>query len=324
MLIVQKFGGSSIADGDRLRRAAGICMRQRQNGNEVVVVVSAMGDTTDLLADRARVLGAKPSPREMDALITTGEQQSAALLVMTMESLGMPAVSLAGWQAGIYTDCRYGDSDIRLIAPVRIREALSRGKVPVVTGFQGVCAAGDITSLGRGGSDTTAVALAAALESDCCEIYTDVDGIYTADPRLIQEAVKLDAIDYRDMLALAEAGSQVLHAKSVELAMANSVVIHLLSSFTDAPGSQVRALRDGSRADFAGITRSRTSGEISLAGKAADTAALSRAVLLLAAEGIEVLSGSVGDGRISVLVKEEEQPRTMQLLHREMILKALE
>ena len=323
MLIVQKFGGSSIADGDRLRRAAGICMRQRQNGNEVVVVVSAMGDTTDLLADRARELGAKPSPREMDALITTGEQQSAALLVMTMESLGIPAVSLAGWQAGIYTDCRYGDSDIRLIAPVRIREALSRGRVPVVTGFQGVCAAGDITSLGRGGSDTTAVALAAALESDCCEIYTDVDGIYTADPRLIPEAVKLDAIDYRDMLALAEAGSQVLHAKSVELAMANSVVIHLLSSFNDAPGSQVRALRDGSRADFAGITRSRTSGEISLAGKAADAAALSRAVLLLAAEGIEVLSGSVGDGRISVLVGEAEQPRAMQLLHREMILDAL-
>ena len=324
MLIVQKFGGSSIADGDRLRRAAGICMRQRQNGNEVVVVVSAMGDTTDLLADRARELGTKPSPREMDALITTGEQQSAALLVMTMESLGMPAVSLAGWQAGIYTDCRYGDSDIRLIAPVRIREALSRGRVPVVTGFQGVCAAGDITSLGRGGSDTTAVALAAALESDCCEIYTDVDGIYTADPRLIPEAVKLDAIDYRDMLALAEAGSQVLHAKSVELAMANSVVIHLLSSFTDAPGSQVRALRDGSRPDFAGITRSRASGEISLAGKAADAAALSRTVLLLAAEGIEVLSGSVGDGRISVLVKEAEQPRAMQLLHREMILDALE
>ena len=323
MLIVQKFGGSSIADGDRLRRAAGICMRQRQNGNEVVVVVSAMGDTTDLLADRARVLGGKPSPREMDALITTGEQQSAALLVMTMESLGMPAVSLAGWQAGIYTDCRYGDSDIRLIAPVRIREALSRGRVPVVTGFQGVCAAGDITSLGRGGSDTTAVALAAALESDCCEIYTDVDGIYTADPRLIPDAVKLDAIDYRDMIALAEAGSQVLHAKSVELAMANSVVIHLLSSFTDAPGSQVRALRDGSRPDLAGITRSRASGEISLAGKAADAAALSRAVLLLAAEGIEVLSGSAGSGRISVLVEEAEQPRAMQLLHREMIVKAL-
>ena len=323
MLIVQKFGGSSIADGDRLRRAAGICMRQRQNGNEVVVVVSAMGDTTDLLADRARVLGAKPSPREMDALITTGEQQSAALLVMTMESLGIPAVSLAGWQAGIYTDCRYGDSDIRLIAPVRIREALSRGRVPVVTGFQGVCAAGDITSLGRGGSDTTAVALAAALESDCCEIYTDVDGIYTADPRLIPDAVKLDAIDYRDMLALAGAGSQVLHVKSVELAMANSVVIHLLSSFTDAPGSQVRALRDGSRPDFAGITRSRASGEISLAGKAADAAALSRAVLLLAAEGIEVLSGSAGSGRISVLVEEAERPRAMQLLHREMILDAL-
>ena len=323
MLIVQKFGGSSIADGDRLRRAAGICMRQRQNGNEVVVVVSAMGDTTDLLADRARVLGGEPSPREMDALITTGEQQSAALLVMTMESLGIPALSLAGWQAGIYTDCRYGDSDIRLIAPVRIREALSRGRVPVVTGFQGVCAAGDITSLGRGGSDTTAVALAAVLESDCCEIYTDVDGIYTADPRLIPDAVKLGAIDYRDMLALAEAGSQVLHAKSVELAMANSVVIHLLSSFTDAPGSQVRALRDGSRPDFAGITRSRASGEISLAGKAADAAALSRAVLLLAAEGIEVLSGSAGSGRISVLVEEAERPRAMQLLHREMILDAL-
>ena len=220
------------------------------------------------------MLGGKPSPREMDALITTGEQQSAALLVMTMESLGIPAVSLAGWQAGIYTDCRYGDGDIRLVAPVRIREALGRGRVPVVTGFQGVCAAGDITSLGRGGlgHDGGRPRGGAREATAARSLHRCRRHIYRRPAPDTGYAVKLSAIDYRDMLALAGAGSQVLHAKSVELAMANSVVTIICSHrLTTHPALSVRALRDGSRPDFAGITRSRTSGEISLAGKAAGT-----------------------------------------------------
>ena len=314
MLIVQKFGGSSIADGDRLRRAAGICMRQRLNGNEVVVVVSAMGDTTDLLADRARVLGGKPSPREMDALITTGEQQSAALLVMTMESLGIPAVSLAGWQAGIYTDCRYGDSDIRLIAPVRIREALSRGRVPVVTGFQGVCAAGDITSLGRGGSDTTAVELAAALKADRCEIYSDVDGIYTADPRLVTGAVRLDRIDYGDMLRLALHGSQVLHSRSVEAAMRANVRVHLLSSFTRHEGTVMCKLDD--RSGLCGVTRDPSLGTVSIIGREADAHVLAEAVAALAHSDIIVTRTELFDGGCSLFVSPDRLLPALELVHR--------
>ena len=203
MLIVQKYGGSSLKDPERLRHVARMCKERSAGGAELVVVVSAMGGTTDVLTDRAHEMNTAPSARELDALVTTGEQQSAALLVMAMEETGLPAVSLTGWQAGILTDAGYGNSDIRLISPGRIRAELSRGRVPVVTGFQGVCAAGDVTSLGRGGSDTTAVALAAALEADECEIYTDVDGIYTADPRLVDTAKKLDEITYDEMLDLA-------------------------------------------------------------------------------------------------------------------------
>jgi aspartate kinase len=202
MLIVQKYGGTSLGSPERLRHVARLCKERRDAGAELVVVVSAMGGETDSLTGRARELSAAPSARELDALITTGEQQAAALLVMTMEELGLPAVSLTGWQAGILSDNTYGDADIRLISPARVRLELSRGRVPVVTGFQGVCAAGDVTSLGRGGSDTTAVALSAALEADGCEIYTDVDGIYTADPRVLPDAKLLDTIDTRDMLAL--------------------------------------------------------------------------------------------------------------------------
>ena len=183
MLIVQKFGGSSLKDFERLRRVAERCLDRRRREEELVVVVSAMGDTTDSLSRRAQEVSAAPPKRELDALVTTGEQQAAALLVMAMQELGLEAVSLTGWQAGVLTDGQYGAGEIRLVAPGRIRAELSRGRVPVVTGFQGICARGDVTSLGRGGSDTTAVALAAALEADGCEIYTDVDGVYTADPR---------------------------------------------------------------------------------------------------------------------------------------------
>ena len=320
MLIVQKFGGSSLADAQRLRHVARMCLQRRQMEQELVVVVSAMGDTTDILNNKARELSGRPPLREMDALVTTGEQQCAALLVMSMEELGLKAVSLTGWQAGILTDCAYGNGDIKLIAPGRIEEELSLGRIPVVTGFQGICAKGDITTLGRGGSDTTAVALAAALEADACEIFTDVDGIYTADPRLLPEARKLEAIDFRDMLALARAGSRVLHPKSVELAMANGVELELLSSFSGKKGTRLRQLKDALRPDFVGITGRAESGRISIGGKRADAAALSRAVMLLSTAGIETKSGTLSENCVSLEEKESFIP-AIELLHREMILK---
>ena len=319
MLIVQKFGGSSLRDPERLRHVAEL-VRKAHETAELVVVVSAMGGTTDSLTGRAREMNETPPPRELDALVTTGEQQAAALLVMTMERLGLPAVSLTGWQAGILTDTHYGDGEIRVIEPGRIRRELSRGRVPVVTGFQGVCAAGDVTSLGRGGSDTTAVALAAALEADACDIYTDVKGIYTADPRVIPEARLLPEIDTRDMLALSRAGSKVLHAKSVELALANDVPLRLLSSFEEGPGSTVKLLPEAKRPALAGLTGRAETGRITLAGRGADAAALSEAVLLLSKAGFEVLGGALGENAMTLTVKKEDHPAAMQLLHRGMIL----
>ena len=319
MLIVQKFGGSSLRDPERLRHVAEL-VRKAHETAELVVVVSAMGGTTDSLTGRAREMNEKPSPRELDALVTTGEQQAAALLVMPMERLGLPAVSLTGWQAGILTDTHYGDGEIRVIEPGRIRRELSRGRVPVVTGFQGVCAAGDVTSLGRGGSDTTAVALAAALEADACDIYTDVKGIYTADPRVIPEARLLPEIDTRDMLALSRAGSKVLHAKSVELALANDVPLRLLSSFEEGPGSTVKLLPEAKRPALAGLTGRAETGRITLAGRGADAAALSEAVLLLSKAGVAVLGGALGENAMTLTVKKEDHPAAMQLLHRGMIL----
>lgn len=321
MLIVEKFGGSSLADIERLRRTAEICRAARCREHDVIVVVSAMGDTTDHLVDMAQEISPRPSKRELDALMTTGEQQSAALMAIMLESLGVKAQSLSGWQAGILTDPRHGGSDIRFIAPGRIREALSQGRVPVVTGFQGFTARGDISTLGRGGSDTTAVALAAALEADRCEIYTDVDGIYTADPRLIDSARKLPRIDLRDMLALAKGGSQVLHSKSVELALANNIDIHLLSSFESAPPSLVCRLKEAERPAFAGVTRRREEGSLSLVGKAADASALSRMVVLLSGAGIPVLSGVLDEGSAGVTVAPEQLDAATRLIHDEMVLK---
>jgi aspartate kinase len=319
MLIVQKYGGSSLKDAERLRHVAGL-VRDRRGESELVVVVSAMGGTTDRLTGQAREMSPEPSARELDALVTTGEQQSAALLVMTMEQLGLPAVSLTGWQAGIMTDKNYGDGDIRLISPGRIRAELSRGRVPVVTGFQGVCAAGDVTSLGRGGSDTTAVALAAALEADGCEIYTDVDGICTADPRRVPDARLLSVIDTRDMLALSKAGSKVLHAKSVELALANNVPLRLLSSFEAGPGTEVKLLPESARPKLAGLTGNAESGRVTLAGRGADAGALSDAVLTLANAGIAVKDGALTENAFSVYVAPEDHQKAMQVLHDEMIL----
>lgn len=302
MLIVQKFGGSSLAGTERLRRAATVCREKRNEGNDVVMVVSAMGDTTDELENIALQISPAPPAREMDALMTTGEQQSAALMAIMLESLGVPARSYTGWQAGLFTDRRHGDARIGVIAPERLKSVLRQGLTPVVSGYQGVSSAGDITSLGRGGSDTTAVALAAALGAGRCEIYTDVNGVYTADPRLIPSAVRQPRIDYRDMLRLARAGSQVLHRRSVEMALTERVELVVLSSFEPSEGTVVCALNDSERPEFVGVTRSEADREISLVGHGAGAEALSALIRRLSERGIQIISGSVSEGCVTVKV----------------------
>ena len=243
MLIVQKFGGSSLADLQRLRRAAGIAAEARRRENQVVLVVSAAGNSTDELLSLARRILPHPPRRELDALLATGEQRSAALMAMMLESLGCPARSFSGARAGIHTDGNFGEAAILRVEPETLRRSLSDGEIAVVAGFQGRSPTGEVATLGRGGSDTTAVALAAALEAERCEIYTDVDGICTADPRLIPSARLLREIDSRDMLRLAQAGSQVLHPGSVRLAMEKTVPLWLLSSFRAGEGTRVLLLR---------------------------------------------------------------------------------
>lgn len=315
MLIVQKFGGSSLAELERLRRAAEICLEARRGEHGLVVVVSAAGDTTDDLTELARQIQPQPPPRELDALMATGEQQSAALMAIMLQSLGAAAESFSGWQAGLFTTETHGEAKLRIIFPERLRQALDDGKIAVVAGFQGVTTVGDITTLGRGGSDTTAVALAAALNAERCEIYTDVAGIYTADPRLVTGARLLPEIDFRDMLALARAGSQVLHSESVKLAMANGVELRVLSSFARSPGSIVRALPDERRPDFAGVTRDARRCTVSAVGRAAGAYTLTELVLALARAGIPALSGSAEEGCASVKVAPAQLLPALELAH---------
>ncbi|MBQ7053806.1 MAG: aspartate kinase, partial [Oscillospiraceae bacterium] len=214
-LIVQKFGGSSVADTERLFNVADIVTSTYARGDDVVVVVSAQGDTTDDLIEKAREINPNPSKREMDVLLANGEQISISLLAMAIEKLGYPVISLTGWQAGIHTGMNYGAARIKKIDTERLKLEISKRRIVIVAGFQGINRFDDITTLGRGGSDTTAVALAAALGADLCQIYTDVDGVYTADPRKIPTAKKLDEITYDEMLELASLGAQVLHNRSV-------------------------------------------------------------------------------------------------------------
>src|SRR6476661_811447 len=244
-LVVQKFGGSSLADADRIRRVARRIARERASGSDLVVVVSAMGDTTDELLGLAAAVTDSPDERELDMLLATGEHQSATLVSMALHALGVAAISLSGPQAGITTDGRYGKARIASIEPDRVRRELDGGKVVIVAGFQGRAegddaAGADITTLGRGGSDTTAVALAARLGATRCQIFTDVRGIYTADPRLVPDARQLPVIGYEEMLELAHQGAQVMQTRAVELGWVNDVVIEVLSSFEDAPGTLIR------------------------------------------------------------------------------------
>ena len=316
MLIIQKFGGSSLAGPERLRRAASIISAARRQGHAVIAVVSAMGDTTDDLLALAHTLTPDPPPRELDALLGTGEQQSAALLAITLDSIGEAARSLSGAQAGIFAAGAHGDGRIALLLPRRLLETLDEGRVAVVCGFQGLDAEGDLITLGRGGSDTSAVAIAAALRADRCEIYTDVDGIYTADPRILPEARYLPEIDYEDMLRLAEAGSQVLHGRSVRLAMEQGVTVTLRSSFTGGGGSVVRRLDEAERPPYAGLTRNPDAGTLTLVGREAGAEALSRLVLALAEEGLPVLGGTLGEGFLRVQLPGDRLEEGMRLCHR--------
>lgn len=239
-LIVQKFGGSSVKNAERIFHVADIITKAYSKGNNVVVVVSAQGDTTDELIEKAAEINPTPSKREMDVLLSTGEQISISLLAMAIESLGYPVVSLTGWQAGFLTDSKHGNAHIRRINTERLHKELDKRNIVIVAGFQGVNRYDDITTLGRGGSDTSAVALAASLKADLCQIYTDVDGVYTADPRKVKSAVKLEEISYDEMLELATLGAQVLHNRSVEMAKKYNVRLEVISSYEDKPGTQVK------------------------------------------------------------------------------------
>ncbi len=239
MLIVQKYGGTSLADEEKIQNAARRAVGLLRQGVQVVVVVSAQGDTTDLMIRKAAKLNRRGSAREMDAYLAAGEQMSAGLMAMAIGALGCPAVSLTGAQAGIHTDGAHGNARIREVDPRRIRRELEQGKIVVVAGFQGLGPQGDITNLGRCGSDTTAVALAAFLGADRCVIYTDVDGIYDRDPRIHADAVRFGRIGYEEMMTLVENGAQVLHDRSVELAREHKIPVEVRSAFTDAPGTIV-------------------------------------------------------------------------------------
>jgi aspartate kinase len=242
-LVVQKFGGSSLAGADRIRRVARRIARERATGSDLVVVVSAMGDTTDELLALAAAITDEPDSRELDMLLATGEHQSATLVSMALHAIGVPAISLTGAQAGITTDGTYGKARIANVEPKRIEDELAKGRVVIVAGFQGVSGRAredhETTTLGRGGSDTTAVALAARLGADRCQIFTDVRGIYTADPRLVPDARQLQIVGYEEMLELAHQGAQVMQVRAVELGWVNHVVIEVLSSFEDAPGTLI-------------------------------------------------------------------------------------
>ena len=312
MLTVQKFGGSSLADGEKLRRAAQLAVNERRKGRDVVVVVSAMGGATDELLAMAYSVSSDPEKREIDALLSTGECASAALCAIALEALGQRAVSLAGWQSGIFTDAVHGEARIRTLTAGRIRGALAHGIVPVVSGFQGIDRYGDVTTLGRGGSDTTAVALAAALQADVCDIYTDVAGIYTADPRLVPSAKLLAAADTRDMLRLSYAGAQVLHAVSLETALEKGVELRLRSADGVGEGTLVRLLEGAERKPFAGLALN--GGRVTLVGREAG-GRLTEMRACLAARGITCSGGAEGQENAFVEVDRADARLALAALH---------
>ncbi len=265
-LIVQKFGGSSVANAERVMNVARIITDTYKEGNSVVVVVAAQGDTTDDLIEKANEINPRASKREMDMLLTSGEQISIALLAMAIESLGYPVISLLGWQAGFSTNSAYGSARIHNVNPERLQSELDKKKIVIVAGFQGLNKYDDLTTLGRGGSDTSAVAIAAALHADRCQIFTDVSGVYTADPRKVANTQKLSDITYDEMLEFATLGAQVLNNRSVEMAKKYNVELEVLSSLVREPGTIVREVATMEKMLIRGVTKDTDIARISVVG----------------------------------------------------------
>ena len=288
-LIVQKFGGSSVRDAQRVRNVAGIIADTYRAGNQVLVVLSAQGDTTDDLIEKAREINPRASKREMDMLLSTGEQISIALCAMALEGMGLPVVSLAAWQVGVHTSSAHSSARIKTIDQERVQQELDKNKIVLVAGFQGIDRFGDVTTLGRGGSDTSAVALAAAFHADLCQIYTDVDGVYTTDPRLVPDARKLQEITYDEMLELASQGAQVLHNRSVELAKKYQVNLEVVSSLERKPGTKVKEVANNmEKTNIAGVAKDTSIARIALVGLAHNPGVAFRVFSLLGKGNINV------------------------------------
>ena len=317
-IIVQKFGGSSVANAERIFRVANIITKTYAAGNDVCVVLSAQGDTTDDLIAKAEEINPGASRREMDMLLACGEQMSIALMAMAIEKMGFPVVSLCGWQVGMQTDSNHSSARIKKVECDRVREELDKKRIVLVAGFQGINRHGDVTTLGRGGSDTTAVALAVALQADLCQIYTDVDGVYTTDPRICPAARRIERISFDDMLLLAQWGAQVLHDKSVDLAKKCGVTLEVRSCEEESVGSIVCA--DASGAGVTGVTRQKAEGlrliPVTAVGCTLPSGGTIRAaVSALERENITVCALTEGEAHFSVYVSSQDADRALCVVH---------
>ncbi len=326
MRVVQKFGGSSVADAASIKRVAERIVNTKADGAEVVVVISAMGDTTDELMDLALQVSPKPRPRELDMLLTAGERMSAALLAMAINDLGFEARSFTGSQAGVITTGTHGDARIIDITPGRIRTALADGDIVIVAGFQGVSQTSkDVTTLGRGASDTTAVALAASLGADYCEIYSDVDGVFTADPRIVPGASRIPEISYEEMLEMAAQGAKILHLRCVEYARRENVAVHVRSSFSDRPGTWVKDIehKEGGmeRPLITGVAHDRSESRIAVVGVPDRVGAAAAVFTAIAEAGVNidmiVQNQSIADDNtaITFTLPSGDKVRALDALH---------
>ena len=321
-LVVQKYGGSSVRDAERVMNVANRIVKTYDEGNDVIVVVSAQGDTTDDLIEKAKEINASPSKREMDMLLSTGEQISISLLAMAIEKIGRPVISLTGWQVGMNTDSKYSAARIKNIETERLKNEIDKRRIVIVAGFQGINKFDDITTLGRGGSDTSAVALAAAMGADVCEIYTDVDGVYTADPRFVEKAFKLDDISYDEMLELASLGANVLHNRSVEMAKKYKVKLAVKSSLNYNEGTYVKEVKQVEKMLVRGVTRDNDCARIALCG-IEDTPGKAFEVFALLSKhgiGVDLIIQSIGNGvtkDISFTVAEGDCDEALRLLQGE-------
>ena len=319
-LIVQKFGGSSVADADKIRNVARIITETYRKGHQVVVVLSAQGDTTDDLIDKAKEINPNASKREMDMLLATGEQISISLMAMAIERMGYQAVSLTGWQAGMRTDSAYGAARIKRVKTERIQRELDKNKIVLVAGFQGINKYDDITTLGRGGSDTSAVALAASLHADLCQIYTDVDGVYTADPRKVTGAKKLEEITFDEMLELASLGAQVLHNRSVEMAKRYNVNLEVLSSFSGNPGTKVKeVVKTMEKTHVSGVAKDKNVARVALVGLEDRPGIAFKIFSLLAKHNVnvDIILQSIGRAEskdISFTVSKDDMPKAVEVM----------